>query len=51
LPFIEMSAAMSGSLDYESKLDRSAEHIDELMADGVVQAREFLVKRASLSSR
>jgi NTE family protein len=52
LPFIEMSPSMSDSLDYESKLDRSAEHIDALMADGESQARDFLVKRqAAMSGR
>jgi NTE family protein len=48
LPFIEMSPALASKLDYESKLDRSLEHIQELMADGEAQARVFLAERAAL---
>jgi NTE family protein len=45
LPFIEMSAEFGASLDYESKIDRSIEHIEALMADGVKQAGVFLATR------
>jgi NTE family protein len=48
IPFIEMSAQMSATLDYESKIDRSAAHIEALMADGEKQARVFLEQRAAL---
>lgn len=45
MPFIEMSAEFGASLDYESKIDRSIEHIEALMADGVKQAAVFLAAR------
>ena len=46
IPFIEMSAGLQATLDYESKLDRSPENIGKLMADGEKQARVFLKERA-----
>ena len=49
IPFIEMSAKLSRSLDYESKIDRSVEHIELLMKDGEQQASEFLTQRRALS--
>lgn len=45
IPFIEMSPTMSASLDYESKIDRDAAHIEALMADGIKQAAAFLAQR------
>jgi NTE family protein len=48
IPFIEMSAKLSRSLDYESKIDRSVEHIEMLMKDGEQQASEFLTQRRTL---
>jgi len=49
IPFIEMSEALADGLDYESKIDRSAEHIERLMLDGEQQARLFLSQRRALS--
>lgn len=49
LPFIEMSEALAGSLDYESKIDRSIEHIERLMQDGEQQARRFMAQRRAKS--
>jgi NTE family protein len=49
IPFLELSAEMSATLDYESKIDRSAEHIEALMADGERQAKIFLEQRAALA--
>jgi NTE family protein len=49
IPFIEMSAKLSRSLDYESKIDRSVEHIEMLMKDGEQQASEFLTQRRALA--
>ncbi|MGQ9871678.1 hypothetical protein [Leptodesmis sp.] len=40
--FIDMSPALSNSLDYTSKLDRSPTFIQTLMTDGEKQAEEFL---------
>lgn len=51
LPFLEMSAELAATLDYESKIDRSAEHIEALMADGERQARVFLEQRAALDGK
>jgi len=51
IPFIEMSETLSGGLDYESKLDRSREHIEALLADGEQQAKVFLAQREALSAR
>ena len=48
IPFIEMSAKLSRSLDYESKIDRSVEHIERLMKDGEQQAVAFLSQRRAL---
>lgn len=45
IPFIEMSPELEQSLDYESKLDRSPEHIGRLIADGEKQALKFLAQR------
>jgi NTE family protein len=42
--FIRISAALSESLDYPSKLSRNPEHIDRLIRDGQAQAREFLAR-------
>jgi NTE family protein len=50
IPCIEMSDKLQSSLGIESKLDRSAENIGALMADGEIQAREFLEKRLSAST-
>ena len=49
IPFIEMSTKLSRSLDYESKIDRSVEHIEKLMKDGEQQASEFLTQRRTLA--
>lgn len=49
IPFVEMSADLQKKLNYESKLDRSPEIINELMEDGRRQAENFLEIRASLS--
>ncbi|MBE9610581.1 patatin-like phospholipase family protein [Chitinilyticum piscinae] len=45
IPFIEMSAELTHTLDYESKLDRSPENLGKLMADGRKQASAFLTQR------
>ncbi|WP_373973624.1 patatin-like phospholipase family protein [Chitinibacter sp. SCUT-21] len=45
IPFIEMSEEIQKTLDYESKLDRSKENIERLMADGEKQAQAFIVER------
>jgi NTE family protein len=47
IPFIEMSNALEISLDYESKLDRSPEHIKELLEDGEQQGKKYLEARLS----
>jgi hypothetical protein len=44
-----MSEALADGLDYESKIDRSAEHIEKLMLDGEHQARLFLSQRRAMS--
>ena len=49
IPFIEMSEALADGLDYESKIDRSAQHIERLMLDGEQQARLFLSQRRAMS--
>ena len=49
IPFIEMSEALADGLDYESKIDRSAQHIERLMLDGEQQARLFLSRRRAMS--
>jgi NTE family protein len=45
-----MSAELQKSLDYESKLDRSASNIDRLIAEGEKCARAFLHDRAKIVS-
>jgi NTE family protein len=47
IPWIEMSPALAASLDYESKLDRSAAHFARLIEDGARQAARFLAERAA----
>ncbi|HET6185011.1 MAG TPA: patatin-like phospholipase family protein [Acetobacteraceae bacterium] len=47
IPCMEMPPAMQDSLDFESKLDRSAAHIDHLIAAGEACARRFLNERAA----
>jgi NTE family protein len=41
--FIDMSPAISSDLDYASKLDRSRDFIERLMADGEQQAQQIAV--------
>lgn len=48
IPFIEMSDHLQKSLNYESKLDRSPERINQLMEDGRLQAKRFLEARSHL---
>ncbi len=45
IPFIEMSADLQNSLNYESKLDRSPASIKRLMDDGRFQGQQFLETR------
>jgi NTE family protein len=45
IPFIEMSSDLQNSLNYESKLDRSPERIQQLIADGRKQGKAFLDSR------
>lgn len=45
IPLIEISLKLSNSLTYESKLDRSPEHINRLIRDGETQGRAFLEAR------
>lgn len=45
IPFIEMSADLQNSLNYESKLDRSPQSINRLIEDGRLQGRQFLETR------
>jgi NTE family protein len=47
--WIRMSASLGARLDFESKLDRSRELIDELIADGRRQAGRFLRERAEVA--
>jgi NTE family protein len=49
IPFIEMSETLADSLDYESKIDRSIEHIERLMQDGEQQARRFMAQRRAMA--
>ncbi|APV51673.1 hypothetical protein BWI17_19435 [Betaproteobacteria bacterium GR16-43] len=49
IPCIEMSGTLK--LGIESKLDRSAENLNPLIADGEVQARDFLARRAAVVKR
>jgi NTE family protein len=46
IPCIEMPAELGQTLDYESKIDRSATHIDHLILEGERCARAFLRERA-----
>lgn len=45
IPYIEMSASLQNTLDYESKLDRSPENLCPMIADGEKQAAAFLAAR------
>ena len=45
IPHIELSPELYEKIDWEAKLDRSAENIDRLIEDGRVRAREFLEAR------
>ncbi len=45
IPIIEMSAELAKELTYESKLDRSPEHIDLLIRHGEEQGRRFMEAR------
>ena len=47
IPCIEMSEALSKTLNYESKLDRSAANIGRLIAEGEISAKGFLERRAA----
>jgi NTE family protein len=46
IPCIEMSSELQETLDYESKIDRSAGHIEHLVIEGEHCARTFLRERA-----
>ena len=46
IPCIEMPAELGQTLDYESKIDRSAAHIEHLIIEGEHCARAFLCERA-----
>ena len=48
IPCIEMSDELQETLDYESKIDRSATHIGHLIIEGEHCARAFLRERARL---
>jgi NTE family protein len=45
IPFIEMSSDLQDSLNYESKLNRNPEFIQQLIQDGRQQATAFLAAR------
>ena len=47
IPCIEMPTELQNLLDFESKLDRSAAHIDRLIAEGEASGRRFLRERAA----
>jgi NTE family protein len=47
IPCIEMPEELHHTLDYESKLDRSAANIESLMQEGEKSARAFLAERAA----
>ena len=47
IPMIEMSPELAKSLTYESKLDRSPEHISRLIQHGEDQGRRFVEARLS----
>lgn len=46
IPFIEMSNDLQKSLNYESKLDRNPERINQFIQDGKQQAKKFLEARS-----
>ena len=46
IPCIEMPTELGQALDYESKIDRSAAHIEHLIIEGEQCARTFLLERA-----
>jgi NTE family protein len=48
IPCIEMSAELQETLDYESKIDRSAAHIEHLIIEGEHCALAFLRERAKM---
>jgi NTE family protein len=48
IPCIEMSDAFQDTLDYASKIDRSADNIDRLIAEGEKSARLFLAERLTV---
>ena len=48
--FIRMSDELQDNLDYPSKLSRQPAHIDRLLADGELQAREFLTRIGDLGA-
>jgi NTE family protein len=48
IPFIEISADLQESLNYESKLDRNPDLINQLIEDGKQQAKEFLEARSGV---
>jgi NTE family protein len=51
IPWIEISAELQRTLDFESKLDRSTSNINSLIAEGEARARAFLEeRRATLSA-
>jgi NTE family protein len=51
IPCIEMSTELQRTLDFESKLDRSASNINRLIAEGEARAWAFLKeRRATLSA-
>jgi NTE family protein len=47
IPCIEMPLEVQEKLDYEGKIDRSAQNIDFLIAQGEAAAKEFLTRRAA----
>ncbi len=50
IPCIEMPAELSATLDFESKIDRSAANIERLIAAGEKSARLFLEERQAVRS-
>ncbi len=51
ISFIEMSPALSSTLDAESKLDRDEAHIESMIGDDEVQAAVFLAQRRAAMGR
>ena len=51
IPHMEMSPELYQKIDWEAKLDRSAENIDMLMEDGRKRALEFLEERKRVVER